>query len=377
MKRGSKILIYTALGLALVSTSVYAANETEGLNTLPDKSVIREMKHYHKINEISEKNQNAELKKYVMSLPEKELFETVEEMIKGSKDFEREGLILVPAIKEKWKNGPSKDAHKMIRDKGYSTKFRQHVLDAMFSNEISKKSLENENIMNEVTALINDKTENEMVRIYALKKLKASNKLDHKMLKLDKIAFDSSESVKVRGASIVAMHRTNDPAFHVTLEKIIKNKTITDETLLQYAIVESAKGKQLNKYRKELKELIKGTKSSELKGTITYALAIAGDKEAIKLAVSAYDESQKEISYFAFRNRMNIVMELLKSSDNADVIDGLNAAIYGQIANVLPLINEIKISSNDAEIQALASKALTDIDPEALVDESVLAKEGK
>jgi hypothetical protein len=380
VKRKSRILVSLALGLTLIGTTVYAANEPnepKGLTVLPDKAAIKEMKHYKKINELQEKNQKAELHKYIYGLSEKELFETAEEMIKSGADFEREGMILIPAIKEKWKNGPSENAHKMLKDKGYSPKFRQHVLDAMFSNGIVERTLENPTNVNEVATLVTDKSEDEMVRTYALKKLKANGKLDHQKLKLEKIVFDSSEPTKVRGAAIVAMNRTKDPAFEKTTDRIIKGKEIQDEALLEYAIVESAKGKTSKKYMKEIKELAKSNASSELKGTITYAMAISGDKESIKLAVSSYDESEKEISFYTFRNRMNTVIDLLNSKDKEDIKDGIKASMYGQVANALPVIEKLKNKSTDAEIQELASQALENIDPSYVVDESVLAKEGK
>lgn len=377
MKKTSKILVATLLGMTIVGSSVYAATDNSNVSTLPDKAVINQMKHYNKIQELTQSNQSAALKKYVKGLSEKELFEAAAEMIKGSSDFEREGMILVPAIKEKWKNGPSKVAHKLIRDKGFSAKFRQHVLDAMFSNQMIQKSLADANIVNEVTALVNDASEAEMVRVYALKKLRAGEKVDHAKLKLEKIVFDSTESTKVRGAAIVAMHRTNDPAFERTLDKIIKEKTVDDEVLLEYAIIESAKGKLSNKYMKEVKELAKQKNSKELNASISYAMSIKGGKDAVKLAAELYDVNNKEISEYTLRTRMYDVIDLLNSADNEDIKSGIKASIYGQIANALPKIKELKQTTNDAEVQKLADEALATIDPTALVDESVLAKVGK
>ncbi|MEH7115971.1 hypothetical protein V7128_00925 [Neobacillus vireti] len=377
MKKSSKIFTSTLLGLVLVSSSVYAATDSNKPSTLPDKGVIKQMKHYNKIKDLTESNQSAALTKYIRGLSEKELFETAEEMIKGNADFEREGMILVPAIKEKWKNGPSKEAYKLIRDKGFTPKFREHVLDAMFSNQMVEKSLEDGNIINEVTSLVNDPSEDEMVRVYALKKLRAGDKVDHAKLKLEKLVFDANEPTKIRGAAIVAMHRTKDPSFEKTMDKILKDKAVDNETLLQYAIVETAKANISNKYMKEVKELSKQKNSKELNNTISYAMAITGGKEAIKFATTVYDENNKEISAYTFRTRMYDVMDLLNSSDSEDVEAGIKASIYGQIANALPKLKELKQSSTDVQVQKLAAEALATIDPAAMVDESVLAKVGK
>lgn len=342
--------------------------------TLPDKKEIQQLKHYNKIQDLMNNKSPKAAKDYVKNLNEKELFETAAEMVKVDKEkFEQSGMLLVPYIKEKWKTKPSKDAYKMLRDKGYDAKFRQHVIDAMLRNDISEASLNDENIVNNLTGLATDKSESKELRSYALKKLKPSKKINFNKLQLKSILKDPSEPVEVRGSALVAMNRTNDPDFKSISGELL-DSTDTNSELYEYAVVEAAKDNLTAEYLDEIKETVLANDQDDLTSSVIFAMYIEGDANSLKLATEIYTPDQKDIAHFAFRNRMNTVKEMLNSTDVEYVKAGIKAATYGDIANLLPELNTLQSSEND-ELKELATQAIETINPDSLVDLSVLAKE--
>ncbi|MGX1984153.1 hypothetical protein EDD69_1304 [Thermolongibacillus altinsuensis] len=377
------LVISGVIGTTLISSTVLASNYsftiTEKSN-LPDKQIIKELKHYKKLESLNSIESEVERKKsianYLNGLSEKELLETAAEMVNADEEFEVDGRILVPYIKEKWKDGIPNDTLEILKDKEYHPKFRMFVLDGMTHQKIKDKTLKNDEFISTLKGIIKDKKENEFLRAYALKKLQDNDNLNHEEFNLAALVFDETEPGEVRGSAITAMRRTKDPNFKNTIHRILKNKEIKDKEVIRYAVVSAAKADLLGEYLDEVNELAVNSDSADFTNTIIYALGLLGNQEAVKSIVNLnYSEENKDIMRFSLRKNEQTILTMIDKKFPSETIEaGIKAAIYGNITTALPKIKDIQGSQLDKKLIQLATDAINLINPEDTIDPEVQKK---
>lgn len=394
-----KLSVVTLLASAVLSTALFSTTEKSqdaGRLMKPSLTSINESNHLEKLLSFESKERNSlnvnqeekdiTLKNqitYLESLDSNSLLETLGEIsLYDDQNFNRYGETIGALLMKKWNGVVPNEITEIFVDKDYSTNFRGFALDAMVN---TGQQLVSTNI-DHIQRVIHDKSEDPVLRKYALISMKASNlentSIDKngQSLNLITIFKDEQEPVEVRAAAVTAMGRLDDPNYKIALNTLAEKNTNQDKYLLRTLFVSSANNGMLEDYMGLLKETLSQTKDQEIFESAIYGLATQGGKDAVRIAMQYKDKfsgTAQDIIRYALLSNTSHILSLLDSEDPNDILLAINAAEILQFGEAYKKISDIQETSTNKDIIQASTDALKNIDPTSLLDPNKTGKFGR
>ncbi|MGZ7442676.1 hypothetical protein [Paenibacillus sp. TH7-28] len=385
----NKTVVTTVTSILFISTIVPAAlalNDPSKEATSfvkPTISDIQDLDHIEKLKSLSNgqslnsltiENSEAVLDKqneYLNSLNANELFETLGELtIYDENNFERYAQSILPYLYKAWGGTVPAEISDVVAEREYDPKLRALTIDILANgNGIDEGSFD------KIKTVIEDKSEDENLRRYALLQLQpqqdaklsaASNSIN-----LKAIYDDLSEPDGVRAASITAMRRLNDPNFEVVLTSLSQSENMNDP-LLRNFVTSAAKVGELHNYIEVVSKILNETEDEQVFESTIYALGIDGSEDAVNLLVEhqgKFKGNAEEVGKYSLLQNLGIISSMLKSQNDTQIITALKAAEIINYGEVYSEIKQIHDNSKNSEVIQAAEHALNNIVPEDLVDE--------
>lgn len=313
---------------------------------------------------------------YLKSLNSNDLIETLGELsLYDEKNFERYAEVILPELKQKWDGTVPNEITDIFADSSYSPKFRAFALDTLVS---SGQQLAPDNVQ-QIKDVIQDKSENTDLRVFALKNMQADSMVQARTAMASKeqsfnllaILQDENEPAEVRAASVTAMRKLNDPNFQTALDMLATTKGSEDDLLLRTLFTSAAHAGILENYGELVQEVLDESNDQELFESAVYAIGVQGGEDAVLTvmnSVGKFSGTGEDIIRFALLSNTNDILSLLDSDDEQDVVIAIQAAEMIYFGEAYDKIKAIHATSNNPEVIQAAEQALKNIDPNELID---------
>lgn len=353
--KGLLITGITLLTLVITITQIAAAGNNPSI--IPDKSVVVKKVHASKIKQLVQ-NENGDIlvREYLSSMKLKDILETAAEFADEG-HLISSGLLLSPYYqKELDKNPQISEINKVILDKNYNEIFRAFVLDGI-TNSKTIEGYKNNEIINTMMSIISDPLEKPYIRRFALLKLRKQPNNIELRKELIKIFKDENAPAEVRGASITAMRRIEDPNFQEVVDDVLNNYTNYHGEIIRYAAIEAAKSKKnKNYYTKLLSKIAKETNNKEVYGSTIFSLGIVGGPDAVKAIVDNYGRFGDDLSCNSAlkRNYKSIISLIDLNQPIENITVGIKAAKY---AGLTPAIDALQLIVNNSPDKNIVNQA--------------------
>ncbi|MGF7046442.1 hypothetical protein J2T13_000918 [Paenibacillus sp. DS2015] len=366
MKSTRKAVTFTVLAIGLVfsATATHGSISKASTETIqPDKASVEKKVHSTKIKSFY--NDMTLTKDYLGTLNEKELLEAVAEYsTEEDNTFNTSLAIISPHLKNKMQGGiHTQELELEVKNKSYNKINRLFLID-LYSN--MKSQDQNDFVSETLLTLATDTSENDDIRAYALGELKEESRSKAKKDKQDKILVDlfndATTPNKVKGNTLTAMRRTNNPYLAVAIHDVIDNYEQKDSLLIRSAVVTAGKSRQ-NNVAIKIEQIAKNTLDPKVYASSVYALGLLRNEESLKSILEVYGKyNNSDIGNGALIMNEKLILNMLDNNQSKDnVLYAIKAAELISLHSALEKLKEISNHSLDSELRTKAIDAFNKI----------------
>lgn len=269
-------------------------------------------------------------------------------------------FMISPHLKNKMKGGiHAQELDILVKNKTYNTNYRLFLID-LYSNV---KSQDQKDFVSEtLLTLATDKSENDDVRWYSLGELKEESKDKAKKDKQDKaladLFYDATTPDKVKGNTLTAMRRSNNPHLLDAINSVIDNHEQKEPLLVRHAVVSAGKSGQYNDTNK-IKDIAKSTLDPEVYASSVYALGLLRTEESLKAVLEVYGKhNNSDIGNGALTMNQKLILNMLDNNQSKEnILDAIKASELIGLHSALDKLQEIVDNNADSELRIKASDA--------------------
>ncbi|MCP4549391.1 MAG: hypothetical protein GY835_23295 [bacterium] len=328
------------------------------------------------------KSQKSLLAQYLSNLSTKGIFELANELAEEGL-LEINGMALAPPLKSRWQaEVPLDQICEMILDGSYDPKFRAFLIDV--TPKVAALALqERTQIQKAILAVAQDETDHPNLRRYALLQLRKPLRLqesseteqvpspqedDSTANSLSTIFNDPNSPPGLKGASLTAMRRAEDPAFAQAVSQVLAAPKDHPDIVVRHAVVSAAKSSHPEEFLPHIREITTTTDNPEVYGSSVYALGLIGNRDAVLALVLAFGRHGNErTGTNALRKNYQTILSMLDPDQRQD---HLRAAIAAAQLIGLPGSREkleiLADSELSPELRRQASEALSNLNDEEI-----------
>lgn len=362
MKRSTKVIAFTVLAVGLLFSATIAPISQATVESIqPDQANIDNKVHSSKIKSF---NYDEKLTKdYLSKLSAKELLEVVAEYsTEDDSTFNALLGMISPHLKNKMQGGiHTQELDELVENKIYNQKYRLFLID-LYSNVKSQD--QNDLVSETLLTLATDKSENDDdIKSYALGELKQESKdktkKDKQNTALADLFYDATTPDKVKGKTLTAMRRTNNPYLADAIHSVIDNHEQKDSLLIRHAVISAGKSKQYNESNK-IKDIAKSTLDPKVYASSVYALGLLKNVKAVLEVYGKHNNS--DIGNGALLMNEKLILNMLDNNQSKEnVLDAIKASELISLHSALDKIQEIANNNSDSELRTKANDAFNKI----------------